>query len=385
MTAFEPMISIIVPVRNFERTLAKTFEYLLNVEYPREKMEILIADGGSTDGTVDIIKEWQKKYSFITLVEIPNCPSPGYARNKALDKAKGEFLFFTDGDCAPCKEWITEMLKHFEKDPQIGMVGGEINTLKTEPDNILEDFCERTLFNHVASRYATDKGFREEGYFPPLSDMSPSEVCGHRAFFFVTANVAIRKTAIDKGNHRFWARPTGEDMEFNIQLKKDGWKQYFTPKADVKHMHRASYQAMMKVWKTYAMAHGPLLEVHATKKMDIVFQFVSVNMPNIRIPFPIKGFIYFGNFHMMNIFGLITIFSFLSALCGSGFSLATGLVSLALTAWFFYKFNYWVLKWPKKNLLKYLKLKYMSNLMFCWGGLLGGLKHKSFCIEPSFG
>lgn len=386
MSKFEPFVSIIVPVRNFERTLEKTFEYLFNVDYPRDKMEIVIADGGSTDGTVDIIKKWQQKYSFITLVEIPNCPSPGYARNKAIDKAKGDFLFFTDGDCAPCKEWITEMLKHFERDPEIGMVGGEINTLKTEPDNLVEDFCERTLFNHVASRYATSKGFREEGYFPPQTDLSPSEVCGHRAFFFVTANVAIRRAAIDKGNHRFWERPTGEDMEFNIKLKKDGWKQYFVPKADVKHMHRASYQAMMKVWKTYALAHGPLLETHASRKMDIVFQFVSQDMPTLRLPFPIKGFIYIGNYHMFHLFLLIGLISLLKLIIAPGLiSALVLLLSLGAAGWFFYRFNYWVFQWPKKNLSAYLKMKYMSNFWFCWGGLVGALKHKAVCIEPSFG
>ena len=112
----EPFISIIIPVRNFERTLEKTFEYLMQAEYPRDRMEIVIADGGSSDGTVPLIKQYQQKYPFIKLVEIPNCPSPGYARNRALEEVKGEFLLFTDGDCAPCKNWIYEILKHFQRD-----------------------------------------------------------------------------------------------------------------------------------------------------------------------------------------------------------------------------------------------------------------------------
>jgi glycosyltransferase involved in cell wall biosynthesis len=385
MASANPFVSIIVPVRNFERTLDKTFEYLLNVDYPRDRMEIVIADGGSTDGTLNVIKKWQQKHSFVTLVEIPNCPSPGYARNKAIEKAKGDFLFFTDGDCAPCKSWISDMLKHFERDPQIGMVGGEINTLKTEPDNIIEDFCERTLFNHVASRYASSKGFREEGYFPGLSDMSPTEICGHRAFFFVTANVAIRRAAIDKGNHRFWDRPTGEDMEFNIQLKKDGWKQYFVPKADVKHMHRAGYEAMMRVWKSYGMAHGPLLEAHASKKFDIALQFMK-DVPTFSIPFPVKGFMYVGHFHLFHFFLVFALIFLLKVILAPGLiSVLLLLLSLAAAGWYFYKFNYWVFKWPKQNLFKYLKLKYMTNFSFIWGGFQGGLKNKALCIEPSFG
>ena len=90
----KPFISIIIPVRNFERTIEKAFEYLLNVDYPHNCWEWVIADGGSSDKTVEIIKNWQNKYPFIKLVEIPNCPSPGFARNKALEVVKGDFLFF---------------------------------------------------------------------------------------------------------------------------------------------------------------------------------------------------------------------------------------------------------------------------------------------------
>src|SRR4030042_3278143 len=97
----QPFISIIIPVKNFERTIEKSFEYLLDVDYPHDRWEIVIADGGSADKTVPIIKEWQKKYPFIKLVEIPNCPSPGYARNKALEVVKGDFIFFTDADWGP--------------------------------------------------------------------------------------------------------------------------------------------------------------------------------------------------------------------------------------------------------------------------------------------
>ena len=62
-----PFVSIIIPVKNFERTIEKSFEYLLNVDYPHDSWEWIIADGGSSDKTIPIIKEWQKKYPFIKM------------------------------------------------------------------------------------------------------------------------------------------------------------------------------------------------------------------------------------------------------------------------------------------------------------------------------
>ncbi|GAF78209.1 unnamed protein product, partial [marine sediment metagenome] len=295
-----PFVSVVVPVRNFERTIDKTFEYLLNVKYPREKWEIIIADGGSTDKTLDIIKSWQKKYSFIKLVEIPDCPSPAFARNKALEVAKGEFIFFTDGDCAPCEDWIDIMLKAFMSDPKIGIVGGEIYTLRVDPDNLTEAYCEHFKFNMVSPRY----GFIKEGYFPPLSDRRPTQIAGHRAYFFVTANVAYRKKAIDTARARFWDHATGEDIDMCIQVMGRGWKLYFAPDAKVDHMHRATFGALCRVWVTYGMAHPQLLRKHATDRLEIVFQAFKKS-PVISMPSPIRGFIYLGNFHLMHIFGLL--------------------------------------------------------------------------------
>ncbi|MDD5746274.1 MAG: glycosyltransferase, partial [Candidatus Omnitrophica bacterium] len=330
-----PFISIIIPVRNAERTLEKTFEYIMNVQYPRESMEIVIADGGSTDKTLDVIKQWQKKYPFIRLVEVPNCPSPGFARNKALDVVKGEFIFFTDGDCAPCQTWITDMLKVFEKDPQVGIVGGEIYTLRVDPDNLTELYCEHFRFNMVAPRY----GFTiTEGYFPPLTDKSPTQIAGHRAYFFVTANAAYRKKAIDQAQARFWSEPTGEDMEFGLQIQQHGWKLYFEPKAKVDHMHRADFPALKKVWVTYGMAHAPLLAKHAAQKLDIIFQTFGAwpRLPLISIPSPVKGFIYIGNFHLMHITGLVTLVNagLLAAGVVNGITIGLTAVFAFLTVYF---------------------------------------------------
>ncbi|MFH1093252.1 MAG: glycosyltransferase [Candidatus Omnitrophota bacterium] len=381
-----PFVSIIIPVRNAERTLEKTFEYILNVHYPREKMEIVIADGGSTDATLELIKKWQAKHPFIKLVEVPNCPSPGFARNKALDIVKGEYIFFTDGDCAPCKTWITDMLSVFDKNPEVGIVGGEIFTLVVEPDNLTELYCEHFRFNMVAPRY----GFTiQEGYFPLLTDKSPTQIAGHRAYFFVTANAAYRKKAIDEAKASFWSEKTGEDMEFGLQIQQKGWKLYFEPKAKVDHMHRADFPALKKVWVTYGMAHAPLLAKHASQKLDIVFQIFGAwpKLPLISINSPVKGFIYLGYFQMMHLSALLAFIGAIMLLSGIGGMFAIGLTAImsVLTLYFVRKyFDVCFLMKPHKHFFTWCKMKYMTNLMFVIGGLKRSKEFKTFCIEPSF-
>src|SRR3989338_2052588 len=371
-----PLISVIVPIKNFERTIEKSFQYLFNVAYPHDKWEIIIADGCSTDKTVGIIKEWQKKHPFIKLVEIPNCPSPGYARNKALQSVKGDFIFFTDADCAPCKDWIKIMLGHFKRDSQIAAVGGEVYTLKVDPDNMVEAWCQHFRFNMVSPRY----GFIKEGYFPEFpKDPSPSDIGGHKAYFFGTCNVAYRKAAMESIGAKFWDLPTGEDMDLSFQHRSKGWKFYFAPDAKVDHMHRADLKALRKVWVTYGQEIGNLLNKHLKKsRLEIIFQFLNKN-PSINFPFPIKGFIYLGNFHLLHIFGFLFI---LSIIFGWGI---LGIMSFILILYFGYQYVKWNIGMePKNKFLTWCKMKYLTNLSFVQGGLKDFKKHKILCIEPSF-
>ncbi len=378
-----PFVSIIIPVKNFERTLEKTFEYLLNVEYPRDSWEWVIADGGSTDKTIEIIQSWQKQYPFIKLVQIPNCPSPGFARNKALEVVKGDFLFFTDADCAPSKNWISEMLKHFMRDPLIAAVGGEVYTLKVDPNNLVEAWCQHFRFNMVSPRY----GFIKEGYYPDFpKEPGPSDIGGHKAYFFGTCNVAYRRSAMRGISARFWERPTGEDMDLSYQHRSKGWKFYFAPLAKVDHMHRADLRSLRKVRVTYGQAHLPLIDKYVRrKKLEIIMQFMK-GSPAITVPFPLRGFVYIGNFHLMHLFALLAllglVFSFLNPTMGV--KIFT-LIALAGTFYFAYQYIKWNLGMePRSKVLTWCKMKYLTNLSFIQGGLKDFRKYKILCIEPSF-
>jgi len=383
MESLSPFVSIIIPVKNFERTIEKTFEYLLNVDYPHDSWEWVIADGGSTDKTVEIIKNWQKKYPFIKLVEIPNCPSPGFARNKALEVAKGDFLFFTDADCAPAKNWISEMLKHFNRDQKIAAVGGEVFTLKVDPNNLVEAWCQHFRFNMVSPRY----GFIQEGYYPEFpTEPLPSDVGGHKAYFFGTCNVAYRKAVMKEIGGKFWERPTGEDMDLSYQHRSRGWRFYFAPKAKVDHMHRADLKSLRKVWVTYGQAHLPLVDKYVHKNgLEIILQFLK-GSPSFILPLPIRGFVYIGNFHLLHMFVFLFIVGLVLSLIFSG--AAIKIFTLASFLFMLY-FAYHYVKWnfgmePKSKFLVWCKMKYLTNLSFVQGGLKNFKEYKILCVEPSF-
>jgi cellulose synthase/poly-beta-1,6-N-acetylglucosamine synthase-like glycosyltransferase len=376
----KPKISIIIPVKNAGRTIGTTFEYLNGIQYPPDKMEIIFADGDSTDKTVEIIKRQQMKDSRIKLVQIPRCPAPGFARNKALEIATGEFVLFTDGDCAPKPDWIDQLISPFYMDEKIAAVGGEILTLRTDPENPVESYCEQIKFLSVAGRYY----IKDEGYFPGLTNLCPTEVSSFRAPFFATANAAFKKSVLNELGG-FWSEPTGEDVDLCLRLALKGARLYFAPKAVVSHMHRLTLESFCRVWYGYGAGHPALVQKLGGKIFEIVFQFLK-NSPSLFIPSPFKGLICLGYFQLMHLGGfLFLFFGSLNIFYPRTLLSLTTIISGLLFLWFLEKyfqpcFN---LK-PKKLFFFWCKIRYLTNWSFIKGALTGLKKYGILYIEPSW-
>lgn len=88
-------VSIIVPVFNSEKYLKKCIKSL--VEQTLKDIEIIIINDGSTDKSLNIIKDFQKKYSNIICINNKN-NGIGYSRNCGIEKAKGKYISFIDSD-----------------------------------------------------------------------------------------------------------------------------------------------------------------------------------------------------------------------------------------------------------------------------------------------
>ena len=184
----------------------------------------------------------------------------------------------------------------------------------------------------------------------------------------------------------FWDKPTGEDMDLSFQHRIKGWKFYFAPKAKVDHMHRADLKSLRKVWVTYGQAHPPLIDKYVKKKgIEIIPQFLN-SKASIIIPCFLKGFIYLGNFHLMHIFGLLSIVSFMfSRIFKYSFWPVFTIASFLCTIYFTFQYIKWNLFMePRNKFLVWCKMKYLTNLSFVIGGIKDFKKYKVFCIEPSF-
>ena len=131
-----PMVSITIPVYNEEKTLAKTLESVLGLDYPKDKIECIIVNDGSVDRTGEIAKELVAKHKEhnIILISQEN-KGKGAAMNAAMKSSNGEFFVCLDGDSFVEPDALKKMLPYFDADD----IAAVLPSLKVKnPSNILQ-------------------------------------------------------------------------------------------------------------------------------------------------------------------------------------------------------------------------------------------------------
>lgn len=108
-----PLISVIIPVYNVEKYLEQCLDSIINQTL--KDIEIICVDDGSTDNSLSILKEYEKKDNRITILTQKN-QYAGVARNNGLKIAKGKYLSFLDSDDFFELNMLEEMYNQAEKD-----------------------------------------------------------------------------------------------------------------------------------------------------------------------------------------------------------------------------------------------------------------------------
>ncbi|MEM2907210.1 MAG: glycosyltransferase family 2 protein, partial [Candidatus Odinarchaeota archaeon] len=101
-----PVVSIIVPVKNEEKSIGRLLKRLVELNYPKDKLEIIIVEGASTDNTKLICESYTKKYDYIRLYSRDKSFGKPDAIRFGCEQAKGEVVGFLDADNLPEKDLL---------------------------------------------------------------------------------------------------------------------------------------------------------------------------------------------------------------------------------------------------------------------------------------
>ena len=200
-----PFISVIVPVYNREKSIRACIESLLSLSYPKDKIEIIVVDNGSSDNTAKVISE----YPITSIQEKKR--GAASARNSGIEISKGEILAFTDSDCLVEGNWAVEIAASFG-DRSVSAVIGFSRGID---HNLCAAFVQR--------RY-------EAGWFTKTAN-------GYSLSYKAvdTRNSALRREVVGKCGMFDPEMKRWEDIELGMRLNSLGYKIHLNPEMIVHH------------------------------------------------------------------------------------------------------------------------------------------------------
>lgn len=273
-----PTISVIIPVKDRADDLRNCLTSLKDLDYPQEKIEIVVVDDGSTDETPAVAEELGAFLIDSGMVG----GGPAQARNRGARFAHGEILAFIDSDCTASEQWLMELLPVFA-DPDVAAVGGWVDGMHTESTL---DCYEAVMSSLNLGRRAMSGG------------------AGGDTFYLPSCNLLMRKVAFSAAGGFHSALHVGEDVDLTWRLRDAGWKITYLPEGTVFHAHRSQLWPFMKRRFDYGTSEGLLQQLHPVrgKKMLVppllaailVLLAAALLWPSI-LPLPVAALLVLGD------------------------------------------------------------------------------------------
>jgi len=200
--------SIIVPVKNEEKVIGRLLDALSKLDYPANKKEIVIAEDGSTDNTINICRRYAEQLGLnIKVLQKPSSNGKSSALNYGIAHAKGDIVGIFDADNVPARDALLNVCPFFE-DPAVAAVQGRTSSINAE-ENMLTKFIshEETVWCEVYLR-----GKDVLNLFVHLRGSCQ----------FIRRDVLEKLKGFDEN-------ALSEDMEISARLVENGYKIRYAP------------------------------------------------------------------------------------------------------------------------------------------------------------
>jgi glycosyltransferase involved in cell wall biosynthesis len=211
----DSILSVVIATRNRRDNLRRCLESLTHCNVPAGWMvEILVVDNGGTDSIVELVASMTSAERNIEFRHFSE-PRQGksFAVNCGVAAARGKILAFTDDDATADKEWLTEVINEFSRDPALDLLAGCVQDVRTDrPSRAITRPLEKVMLNGLSSL---------EGH-----------VLG--------CNLAIRRVVLEKVKGRDTRLGPGrglscEDIDFTHRVLRAGFRGVFSPAPVVYH------------------------------------------------------------------------------------------------------------------------------------------------------
>ena len=226
MQEFSPFVSILIPVRNEVRYLPRCLQAISDQDYPSDRIEILIADGMSDDGTFELLQEWVAQAANRHVFQNPGKIVPT-GLNILIPKTKGEVVIRVDGHCVIAPDYVSNCVRHLQQGDVDG-VGGPMRSIG-------EDLISQVTALAMSSKFGVgNSSFRTETGQTKLADTVPFP--------------AYTRAIIEKVGFYDEELVRNQDDEYNYRIREAGGKILLAEDVSSEYYSRGS---LKKLWKQY--------------------------------------------------------------------------------------------------------------------------------------
>lgn len=236
-------LAIIMPVRNEEKFLGQTLDQIYLQDFPMDKIEIVIADGFSTDKTRSIAESFKGRFGSLKVLDNPGRIS-SMGRNVGVKNSTAPFLLVLDGHTyIPSKNFLSDIVETFETTnadclcrPQ-PLLPPDINEFEKSVA-----LCRGSSLGHNPG---------SEIYAEFDGEVDPT-----------SSGAMYRRSVFDKIGYFDEQFDACEDVEFNHRVKTAGLKSYISQKLTVLYYPRSSIQGLWKQMNRYGMGRFKFAKKH---------------------------------------------------------------------------------------------------------------------------
>ena len=297
------MISVVIPCLNEAPYIDATLRSLTMQKDPGMPWEVIVADGGSTDGTREKLEAWSAKEAAIRWIDNPQKTTP-HALNAGIETARGEIIAILGAHAEVAEDWLCRNVRAMEAHPESGCVGGVVEQVHGTPTSQRIGAAMSTPFGVGDAKLRTGGG------------------AGH---VDTVAFGAYRREVFDEIGLFDAALTRNQDDEFNFRLVNSGWRIWFDPRIRSQYHVRSTYRNLIRQYFQYGYWKVFVNQKHRT--VTTWRQVVpAVYLLILAIAALCWGMEYLGSWHpMWNGFGasIFTSALFLWGVVGTGSAIAS--------------------------------------------------------------
>ena len=259
-----PLVTVAVPCLNEESHIDECLKGILQQDYPREKIEILVADGMSTDGTRAILARLANAWPQIVVIDNPG-RIQSTALNAILQRARGEIVVRMDVHCDYAPDYIRRCVEELERTGADNVGGAQRTRAKTPFQAALCAALGSPLGMGLARHRSPDA----EGYVQTV---------------FLGA---FRRSLFDKIGLYDPNAVTNEDAELNQRILESGGKIYLSRAIVVHYYPRPSLRSLARQYFHYGQGRARTFLKHGglpTIRPMLPFLWVVTNLLLAAVP-----------------------------------------------------------------------------------------------------